>query len=203
MEESEKTDIVSIDKKLDILLDEKSEVNSIKLEMQKFLTKLVIIFLTLFATTAGIIINEEIIKDPDLQQSVMFILSQVELFIAALALVIGCKILVCSSHMRAMENKINELCGVTINIWESEIVHNYIYGIKGFFFWISIILIVIISGLYFIIYYYMIPISMKSILIPIIIIGFFMIAALLLLLFKETKRIYNHSTDKLSWNNNK
>ena len=75
MKDSNNKEVISIEKKLDLLLDEKSKVQTIKLAMQKEMIKLVGIFITTFATIAGLFTKKLDSQHDQTKELIMFILS--------------------------------------------------------------------------------------------------------------------------------
>ena len=88
-------------------------------------------FVALAGVLAGTALKKDIGFDENARRFLVFCITQMEFFVALFVTsLVACQN-VHAGYIRAIEKRINELCGETVNIWESKICDRFIQRPRG------------------------------------------------------------------------
>ena len=176
-----------------LMTQERSELRNELIIMERSLHRVLFTFITISASVMALIINNEIFNDIKLRDTIIFIVSQIEFFLAVCAIFLVNNIFLHSAYIRALEDKLNHLLNAKVAIWESEIAENFISNTKGLTFWLTVFVFIISFGLYIYLIFFIIKQLNIWLIISIIIIEIIIPTLFLILCLWEIKRVYKHA----------
>jgi hypothetical protein len=116
----------STETKLSTICSERDGLRNEVISYAKSMHQAMFAFLTAAITFAGIYLNPSFIKDEHTRSVLMFLITQVEFFLALFVIGIQHCAMVASAYIEALEYKINKLSEDTVSIWQSKVVRAYV-----------------------------------------------------------------------------
>lgn len=121
--------------KIDAICSERTNLRQEIIGFEHSSAQATFAFLALVGVFAGIYWKPEFINDSSNRAIILILISQVQFFLALFVLTLHGCVQAQISYIAALEEKINKLCGDTVNIWESRVSRNYIIHQRAPFLW--------------------------------------------------------------------
>lgn len=140
-------------RKLESISNEMSAHRNEIIEMEKGFIRCAFGFVTIAIGLIGLILGKDIISNDILRDTLILCFTQIEFFIALVALALLSNLSIHAAYISCLEKKVNSLCQETILCWESELSPRYIFHPRGSYFWITFLLIIFFLSTYFFLIY--------------------------------------------------
>jgi hypothetical protein len=134
---NEKGPPVPAENMVDAICQERHGLRLEVIQMESAMHRAVLVFVTIFGLFAGIYWDTRVIPDRSTRAILLGGVTQIEFFLALFILSLYLNLSVHVGYIRALEKKINQLCGTTITAWDSQITRDFLGHPRGAFFWLQ------------------------------------------------------------------
>ena len=118
--------VLTVKQKIDVMCQERSGLRAELIGFEKAIQQCLFSFVALIGGYAAIYFTKVFESEPVYRGVILFIFTQVEYVLALFILSLLSWVNVECGYITAVEKKINALSGQALNVWESEIVSNFI-----------------------------------------------------------------------------
>jgi hypothetical protein len=118
------------------------------IQMEASMHRAVLAFVTVAGIFAGIYWDKRVIPDGPTRGILLLGLTQIEFFMALFMLSLYVNQNVHVGYIRALEEKINQVCGSKITAWDSQITKNFLGHYGSAFFWLQAALFLTLASFF-------------------------------------------------------
>jgi hypothetical protein len=133
---------------VDAICQERHGLRLEVIQMEASMHRAVLGFVTIAGVFAGIYWDKRVIPDVSTRAILLAGLTQVEFFMALFMLSLYVNQNVHVGYIRALEGKINQVCGSTITAWDSHITRGFLGHYRAAFFWLQAVLFLTLASFF-------------------------------------------------------
>ena len=136
------------DGSFEAMLRERSELRGEIALLIRGQQQAILAFVTVLIFVGGVHWGEGVVPDPKTRSHVLFFLTQIEMFFMFYMMALFSNLGVHSRYIAALEQRINNLCGNDVNLWESRVSLACLFHPRGTFLWSIVAMLTLALALF-------------------------------------------------------